>query len=352
LDKGKWVARGVFNSASRIRCRLYSWRLGEILDHSFWRGRIERAIAWRRQLGLLDPSGACRLVFSEGDSVSGLIVDRYGEHLCVQVTALAIARRLAEIVPILVELTGAKSVTLRSERGGHHAEGITLTDGPYWGQHPDGPVFIDEHGLRYGVDLREGQKTGCYLDQRENRRAVAQYLRGRSVLDLFCYSGGFSMAAVRLGGASQVLGIDGSAKAVALAKANAELNGVGHLRFEQGDAFETLNELSAQGARFGAVILDPPKFARSRQAVQDALRAYHRLNRMAVEVLEPGGILITCSCSGQITRDDFLMMLVGVAQKTGRDIQVIEQRGASADHPVSATCLESEYLKCFVCRVA
>jgi 23S rRNA (cytosine1962-C5)-methyltransferase len=213
-------------------------------------------------------------------------------------------------------------------------------------------VFIEEHGLRYGVDLLAGQKTGFYLDQRENRRAASAYLRGRQVLDLFCYSGGFSLTASRLGAAREVLGVDTSEKAVALARANAELNGVTNALFEQGDGFQVLDDFLAAGRRFDAIVLDPPKFTRTRQSVNDALRAYHRLNRVAADLLNPDGILVTCSCSGSVTREDFLQMLAVVAQKCGRDIQVLEQRGASPDHPVSATCPESEYLKCFICRVA
>ncbi len=219
------------------------------------------------------------------------------------------------------------------------------------GATPDGPVFIHEHGIRYGVDLREGQKTGFYLDQRENRRIAAQYFRGRRVLDLFCYSAAFGLCAAKLGGAREVLAVDGSQKAIALARANAALNGVNNMHFQVGDGFETLDALRASGERFGAIVLDPPKFARSRSAVDDALMAYHRLNRSAAELFEPGGILVTCSCSGHVTREDFLHMLAGVAQRSGRDIQILEQRGAAADHPVSASCLESEYLKCFICRV-
>jgi 23S rRNA (cytosine1962-C5)-methyltransferase len=350
-DKGRFVARGLFNSQSRIRVRLYTWTAAEPLDDAFWRRRLETAVALRRDLGYTDPHGATRLVFSEADGLSGLIVDRYGEYLAIQATALALAMRLETITPMLVELVRPRGIVLRNERGVGQLEGIHLPDGLHWGQMPEGPVFIEEHGLRYGVDLREGQKTGFYLDQRENRRAAAGYCRGRRVLDLFCYSGGFGLAAVKLGGAREVLAVDGSQKALALARANAELNGLSNIHFQVGDGFEILDSLRTAGERFGAVVLDPPKFARSRAALDDALMAYHRLNRTAAELLEPGGILVTCSCSGHVTREDFLHMLAGVAQRSGRDIQVLEQRGAAPDHPVGASCLESEYLKCFICRV-
>lgn len=349
-DKGRLVARGLYNSQSRIRVRLYTWSHTEPLDDAFWRRRIETAVALRRQLGYTDPRGAARIVFSEADGLSGLVVDRYGDYLAVQPTALAIANRLDRIVPILTDVLRPRGVVLRNERGLGQIEGIHLPEGTHWGHAPAGPIFIEENGLRFGVDLREGQKTGFYLDQRENRRAAAAYCRGRRVLDLFCYSGGFGLAAAKLGGASEVLAVDGSEKAIALARANAELNGLAKMHFQVGDGFATLDALAAAGERFGAVVLDPPKFARSRAAVEDALMAYHRLNRMAVELLEPGGILVTCSCSGHVTREDFMHMLSGVAQRTGRDIQVLETRGAAADHPIAASCLESEYLKCFICR--
>jgi 23S rRNA (cytosine1962-C5)-methyltransferase len=175
-------------------------------------------------------------------------------------------------------------------------------------------------------------------------------VRGRRVLDMFCYTGGFSLTASVCGQAAEVLAFDSSQKAVDLASANAQLNGVANVGFQTGDAFETLTSLAAAGERFGAVILDPPKFARTRSAREEALRAYHWLNRTAIGLLEPDGILVTCSCSGMVTREDFLAVLVGAAQQSHRQLQVLEQRGASPDHPVAVNCLESEYLKCFVCR--
>lgn len=350
-DKGKFIARGVYNSQSRIRVRLYTWDASQPLDEAFWRTRLESAIDFRKRLGYDDPRGAARLVFSEGDGLSGLIVDRYADYLSIQVTAQAIAVRLPKIVEMLAELTGAKGMMIRTEKGVSKAEGLDLRDGPLWGEMPHGPLLIVDQGLTYELDLAEGQKTGFYLDQRDNRVAAARYLRERSVLDMFCYSGGFTMAASAIGGAREVLGVDTSQKAVTLAWANAERNGIKNVRFECGDGFKTLENLAESGRQFGGVVLDPPKFARSRRSLDEAMRAYHYLNRLGVSLLEPGGILITCSCSGHVTREDFIYMLVGVAQHSGRDIQILEQRGASADHPISATCLEGEYLKCFICRV-
>lgn len=352
-DRGEWIARGIYNGQSRLRVRLYTWLAEEPLDERFWRRRIESALALRVRLLGDAGSRAARLVFSEGDGLSGLIVDRYGDYLVVQVAALGVAVRQQAIVAILAELVKPRGILLRHDPEVAKMEGLaTAADEPAFGEAPDGPVFIEEHGLRYGVDLSAGQKTGFFLDQRENRRATAGYLRGRHVLDMFCYSGGFALCASRLGGALDVLAIDTSPKAIALAKANAELNEVANVRFECADAFRSLESLAAEGRRFGGIVLDPPKFARRRQALAEALRAYHKLNALAVELLEPDGILITCSCSGYVTREDFLHVLAEVAARSGRDIQILEQRGAAPDHPVSAACLESEYLKCLICRVA
>ena len=350
---GNFVARGLWNSQSRLRVRLYAFNASIKLDADLWRGRIAAAVALRTVLGLDDRTAAVRLINSEGDDLSGLIVDRYGDYLAVQVTALAMAERLDTICDALESTVTPKGILLRgAERGLAKLEGLALVDRVVRGSAPSGPIFVHEHGLKFGVDLAEGQKTGYYIDQRDNRQAAARYAQGRRVLDMFCYSGGFAVACAVSGAARSVLAVDSSAKAAALARANADLNGAANVTVDSIDAFEKLDALAAAGERFGMVILDPPKFARSRSSVDDALRAYHRINRVAVGLLEPGGILVTCSCSGSVSREDFLQMLSGVAQRSGRPIQLLECRGAAADHPVSASCLEGEYLKCVIARVA
>ena len=349
---GQFVGRGLWNSTSRLRVRLYAFDAATKLDDALWQARIEAAVRLRRTLGLDDPAGAARLVNSEGDDLSGLIVDRYGDYLAVQVTALAMASRLDTICDTLQTLVAPRGILLRgAERGLAKLEGLHLADRLVRGSAPAGPIFVHEHGLRFGIDLAEGQKTGYYLDQRDNRHAAGRYAQGRRVLDMFCYSGGFSVACAVAGRAASVLAVDSSAKAATLAKANADLNGAANVAVETADAFEKLDALLAAGERFGMVVLDPPKFARSRASLDDALRAYHRINRAALGLLEPGGILVTCSCSGSVSREDFLQMLAGVAQRGRRPIQLLECRGASPDHPVSASCLEGEYLKCVIARV-
>ena len=351
--EGRFIARGIWNASSRLRVRLYAFESDVPLDAPFWRSRIDAAIALRRTLGLDDRSGAARLINSEGDDLSGLIVDRYGDHLAIQVTSLAMAGRLDAICDALEAAVKPAGILLRgADRGLSKLEGLHLPDRVIRGTAPEGPVFIREGSLSWGVDLTEGQKTGFYLDQRENRRAAALLARDRRVLDLFCYSGGFAVTCAITGSARNVLAVDGSAKATALARANADFNGAANVTVETADAFGRIDSLAAAGEKFGMVILDPPKFARSRGAIEEALRAYHRINRVAVDLLEPGGILVSCSCSGSVSRDDFLEMLSAVAQRSGRQIAMLECRGAAPDHPVSASCLEGEYLKCVIARVA
>ena len=351
--EGRFIARGIWNASSRLRVRLYAFESDVPLDAPFWRSRIDAAIALRRTLGLDDRAGAARLINSEGDDLSGLIVDRYGDHLAIQVTSLAMAGRLDAICDALEAAVKPAGILLRgADRGLSKLEGLHLPDRVIRGTAPEGPVFIREGSLSWGVDLTEGQKTGFYLDQRENRRAAALLARDRRVLDLFCYSGGFAVTCAITGSARNVLAVDGSAKATALARANADFNGAANVTVETADAFARIDSLAAAGEKFGMVILDPPKFARSRGAIEEALRAYHRINRVAVDLLEPGGILVSCSCSGSVSRDDFLEMLSAVAQRSGRQIAMLECRGAAPDHPVSASCLEGEYLKCVIARVA
>jgi len=350
---GTFVARGLWNASSKLRVRLYAFDAVTRLDDALWKTRITGAVSFRQSRGLADPDGAARLVNSEGDDLSGLIVDRYGAWLSVQVTGLAMSHRLDTVCDALQSLVAPTGILLRgAERGLSKLEGLHLPDRLVRGTAPTGPIFVMEHGLKFGVDLTEGQKTGFYLDQRDNRQAAARYARGRRVLDMFCYSGGFGVACAVSGGARSVLAVDSSAKATALAKANADLNGAANVAVETADAFEKLAALKAAGDRFGMVILDPPKFARSRASLDDAMRAYHRINRLAIDLLETGGILVTNSCSGAVSREDFLVMLAGVAQRSGRTIQLLECRGAAPDHPVSAGCLEGEYLKCIIARVA
>ena len=349
---GEFIARGLFNGQSKIRVRLYGWQPDTPLDRAFFRDRLEAALRLRRDiLGLDSATGACRLVYSESDGLSGLTVDRYGRWLVVQFTSLALARRRELLVELLVELFQPEGIYLRTERGIRQLEGLELQDGPLWGRVPEGPVVIEEEGLKFLVNLTEGQKTGFYLDQRDNRKAAARLAVGRRVLDAFCYTGGFGLHAARAG-ATAVLGLDVSEGALALAQANATLNGLNSVAFTHCDVFARMESLASAGDKFGMVILDPPKFARDRHAIDEALRGYRRLQTRALRLLEPDGILVTSCCSGLIAQDMLTSLLAQLAAEERRDIQILYRGGQAADHPVSASCLETSYLKCLLCRVA
>jgi len=349
---GGFVARGLFNGRSQIRVRLYRWDDAP-LDEAFFAERIREAIGLRlHTLGLGDPVGACRLVFSEGDGLSGLTVDRYGPYLSVQLTSLALAARREAILDALIAETSAAGVVLRTEKGVLEEEGLELSDGLERGSIPETPFEIAEGDLRFLVDLRTGQKTGFYLDQRHNRRRAASYADGRTVADVCCYTGGFGVTLARAG-ADAVVGVDVSRTALRLASSNAKLNGLSPaMRFERSDAFAWLEAQAQVGRRFGMIVLDPPRLARTRRGVPQALRAYERLNGLALSCLEPGGILVTCSCSGRVGAEDFQAAVARGALRAGRRVRVLERLGQAADHPVSTTCPETAYLKCLICHTA
>ena len=353
-SEGRFIAWGLYNSISRIVARLYSWKLEQPLDAAFWQATIHQAVESRRAMfDLNSPDTGCRLVFSEADGMSGLTVDFYGGYLLVQFTSLALFLHRDAILSALEAEVSPRGIWLRTEKGMREAEGLDVVDGLMAGKEPPRPLFIDEFGVQYGVDVQQGQKTGCYLDQRDNRLAASRYLKGAKVLDAFCFSGGFGITALKLGGAASVLGIDSSESALVLANANAELNGVAdRCQWQREDVRPALETMAGQGTLFDAVILDPPRMARTRGGMDRAVNGYVRLNQLGLQVLKPGGILITCSCSGLVSRDEFQEILAEVARQTGRDIQVLENRSQPADHPVRVTCPETEYLKVLICRVS
>jgi 23S rRNA (cytosine1962-C5)-methyltransferase len=348
---GNFVARGLYNSRSKIQVRLYTWSEETPLDRNFFRDKIHAAVRLRETvLGLTGPQTACRLVFSESDGLSGCTVDRYDRWLVLQFSSLGMAQRREILTELLTERLQPAGIYLRTERAIGRLEGLELHDGPLWGEVPNDPVLVQERDVRYLVNVTEGQKTGYYLDQRDNRIAVARLASGRRVLDVFCYTGGFGLHAARAG-ARSVLGIDVSEPALRLAHENARLNGLENLTFVQEDVFKQLQTLEQGNERFGLIVLDPPKFARARHAVEDALRGYRRVQTLALRLLEADGILVTCCCSGLITMDMLEDLLAQIAAEERRDIQILERRGQAADHPVAVSCPETSYLKCLICRV-
>jgi len=350
---GNWLARGYYNSRSQIVVRLLSWQADEPVDTAFWRRRLEQAIAARRALAADPATTAYRLVHAESDYLPGLIVDRYGDWLVAQFLTIGVERRKEELVALLVSLLdGTKGVCERSDADVRAKEGLEPRVGMLWGEPPPKTIEILENGHRFLVDLCEGHKTGFYLDQRENRVRLPAFCADAEVLDAFAYTGAFSIYAAR-GGASRLTLVEGSAPALHLAQRNLALNGLAERETEyvDGDVFTVLRDYRAQGRRFDVVVLDPPKFAHSGQEVERASRAYKDVNMLAFQLLRPGGVLFTFSCSGAISADLFQKIVFSAALDAGHDAQIIGHLSQGADHPVALTFPEGAYLKGLICRV-
>ncbi len=348
---GRWLARGTWSSGSQIRVRLCTWEQGEELDDAFWRGRIERAVASRAALGY-DAATPCRLVYAESDGLPGVIADRYGPFIVLQLLTQGAAARAQLIAQTLAELTGARGVYERSDADVRQKEDLPPAEGPLWGDVPDEPVALSfADGTRMLADLRGGQKTGTYLDQARNRQIVAGYAAGREMLDCFCYSGGFTIAAARAG-AAQITAVDSSGPALETLSANLGHSGVATpVEIVEADVFRQLREYRLAGRQFDLIVLDPPKFAQSNSQIERATRGYKDINLIAMQILRPGGILATFSCSGLVSLDLFQKVVAGAAMDAKRDVQVVERLGHAPDHPLLLTFPEGEYLKGFVCRV-
>jgi 23S rRNA (cytosine1962-C5)-methyltransferase len=348
---GNFVARGLFNSKSKIRVRLYCWQPEQNLDADYFRDRIGRAVRLRDALGLRGPGRGCRLVFSEADGLSGCTIDEYAGWLTVQFTALGIAERRGVIGDVLIDLVRPRGIYLRTEKGIGILEGLELQDGLLSGEPPPADLGIEENGLTFLVNIAEGQKTGFYHDQRDNRQAAARLAGGRTVLDAFCYTGGFGLHVAKAG-ATSVECVDVSEPALALGRRNAERNGLPNVTFTRADVFKFLGSQVQAEKRYGMVILDPPKFARSRSSIPEAMRGYRQLLKQSTKLIESGGFVVFCCCSGLITMEDLTELIAEVAGEELRDVQSLERRGAAPDHPVAASCLETAYLKCFILRVS
>jgi 23S rRNA (cytosine1962-C5)-methyltransferase len=348
---GEFIARGLFNSRSKIRVRLYSWDPGRALDPDFFRERVERALKLRDALGLRGPSRGCRLVFSEADGLSGCTIDEYAGWLTIQFTALGLAGRREMLAGVLNEVVRPRGIYVRTEKGVGTLEGLELHDGLLTGELPPADLAIEENGLTFLVNIAEGQKTGFYHDQRDNRQAVARLAGGRRVLDAFCYTGGFGLHAAKAGAVS-VECVDVSEPALALGRRNAERNGLAQVTFQRADVFRHLGALARDGRRYDLVVLDPPKFARNRAALPEAIRGYGQLLKQSLKLVEPGGFVVFCCCTGLITPDMLTELIAQVSGEERRDVQILERRGAAPDHPVAASCLETAYLKCFILRAS
>jgi 23S rRNA (cytosine1962-C5)-methyltransferase len=329
-----------------------TWNPNDAIDEDFWRRRLRRAIAGRQTLLEAPDTDAFRLVYSEADGVPGFIADQYGTWLVVQFLALAVERYRQTILDILVDLVAPQGIYDRSEGEAREKEGLVSVTGPVWGEIPPDMIEIMENGHTFLVDIKLGQKTGFYLDQRENRQKVSKYLFNKEILNAFAYTGGFSVYAA-YAGAKRIMNIDSSERALQIAERNMRRNGFGDREdiYAIADVFEIMRAYRDNNWKFDAVILDPPKFAHSKRHVEKATQGYKDINLLAMKLLKPGGVLVSFSCSGAVSADLFQKVLFGAAVDAGRHVQIIERLSQSSDHPVLLTYPESEYLKGLVCRV-
>lgn len=350
--RARFLARGIYNEKSQIQVRLLTWNPNDAIDDEFWRRRLRRAIAGRQALIEAPETDAYRLVHAEADGVPGFIADQYGAWLVVQFLSMAAEQYRASILNALVDLVAPQGVYERSDVDVREQEGLVPLAGPVWGEVPPDLVEILENGHTFLVDIKLGQKTGFYLDQRENRQKVIKYFRDKEVLNAFAYTGAFGVYAA-YGGATRIINVDTSEPALQLAERNMRRNGFGDREdiYAVADVFEILRAYYEANWKFDVVILDPPKFAHTKRHITKATRGYKDINLLAMKLIKGGGILITFSCSGVVSADLFQKVLFGAALDAGRTVQIIEHLSQAADHPVLLTYPESEYLKGFVCRV-
>jgi 23S rRNA (cytosine1962-C5)-methyltransferase len=343
---GAWVGRGFYNGHSRIALRILTADRDEAVDAAFFQRRIARAVHLRRDwLKLDDVADAYRLVHAEGDGLSGLVVDRFGDAVVIEFFSAGMFRFRDAVRAALQEHFASAAFTWFAEEHVQKQESFDCRPAE-----ARAPVIIREHGLRFRVTPGGKHKTGFFADQRDNRRALARLCDGRRVLDLCCNTGGFSVYAKTLGGAAEVIGVDLDEDALELARQNANLNRA-QVRWVRADIFTWLRDVAPSGTRFDVVVLDPAKQTRDREEVPLALKRYYDMNRLALRVVAPGGILLTCSCTGLVSEAEFLESLRRAAWQERRELQLLAVRGAGEDHPVLAHVPESRYLKAVFCRV-
>ena len=342
-ERGRHVGQALYSARSEIALRLLTTR-EEAIDREWWRVRLRAAAA--RRAGVEREADAFRLVYSEGDLLPSLIVDRYADVLVVQTLSQGAEALKGLFTELLVEEFAPRSIVERNDVRVRALEGLPLQTGVLHGEEP-GELEVVQHGVRFRVAPLGGQKTGAFLDQRENHLAARGYARGRA-LDCFTFNGGFALSIARA--CESVLGLDISAEAVTAARRNAELNGASNVEFREANVFDALHEMEAGGERFDTVVLDPPAFAKNRASVPAAARGYKEINLRALKMLAAGGHLVTCTCSYHMTEPLFLEVLAEAARDARRRVQVVERRTQGRDHPVLLGVPETLYLKCVVLR--
>ena len=349
---GQFVARGYYNPHTDIAIRILTHDIEEAIDGEFLQRRIRSALELRQ---VFDPiqTNAYRLVHSEGDGLPGLVVDRFADILVAQIHTAGMERLLPLLIDALMSETRTRGLLLRNDSQSRRRESLEVEEPTVAAGKVPAQVAVRENGVQFLVDPWQGQKTGFFLDQRDKREAMRKYVRGKRVLNCFSYTGGFSVYAALTSDETHVTSIDTSASAIELARQHFSLNGLdpGKHEFLIADVFEYLEQAQREGEQFDVVILDPPAFAKTQGARTQAVKAYRRLNLLGMHVLRPGGILLTCPCSGVIGLDDFLGVLAQVTQRLHRPVQLLEVYTHSVDHPISLAMPETTYLKAVFCRV-
>lgn len=350
--QGKWLARAALSPASQIRARVWTFDPNETIDIAFFTRRLNQAQEWRDWLAKKDGLDSYRLIAGESDGLPGVTIDRFGNFLVLQLLSAGAEYQRPALVSALQACYPECSIYDRSDVAVRKKEGMELAQGPVSGELPPDLLAIEEHGMKLLVDIKGGHKTGYYLDQRDSRFATRRYVEDKRVLNCFSYTGGFAVSAL-MGGCRQVISVDTSQDALDVAKQNVELNqlDLSKAEFVRDDVFKLLRKYRDQGETFDVIVMDPPKFVENKSQLHGACRGYKDINMLAIQLLNPGGILLTFSCSGLMTTDLFQKIVADAATDAGRDVQFIEQFRQAADHPVIASYPEGLYLKGFACRV-
>lgn len=346
-SNGACLARAAWSPQSQIRARVWTFDTDETIDDAFFKRRVAAAVGRREAMPHLAGQDGMRLLHGESDGLPGVIADRYGDTICLQLTAAGSDKWRKAIVGALVKATGVARIYERSDSDVRKLEGLASVTGWVHGDAPDGPLSIEENGVRLGVDVVAGHKTGFYLDQRDNRLLTRALAAGKSVLNCFCYTGGFSLQALA-GGAASVLSIDSSGPALAGARANLAMNpqlDASRAEWQEADVFDALRAFRKEGRKFDLIVLDPPKFAPSAAHAERAARAYKDINMLGFRLLNPGGYLLTYSCSGGIGIEMFQKIVASAAVDAGRDARILQRLSAGPDHPIALHFPEGEYLK-------
>jgi len=350
---GRLLACGAWSPESQIRVRIWTFEVHQSVDRGLFRSLLERAIRGRKELLEAGDQDACRLVNAESDGLPGIIVDRYGEFLSCQFLTAGAERWKQEIASLLAELVPCKGIYERSDADVRSKEGLSSSTGLLFGQEPPLLLPIREGACKYLVDIKNGHKTGYYLDQRDSRALVASKAAGKDVLNCFAYTGGFGLACLQAG-AKSVVNIEASGAAIEVSRRNLELNGLDETRAEhiEGDVFKLLRQFRDEGRTFDLIVLDPPKFAESKGQLERACRGYKDINLLACKLLRQGGLLFTFSCSGLMTPDLFQKIVADAALDAGRSGQILRRLGQAPDHPTALEFPEGTYLKGLLCRIA